>query len=171
MTMITPSYLGETIEYSSLHACRSTLEDPTSLPEIPVSDERPTRWTGRPKRDSEQSIAQSCGGRGDSSSLNDQGSGRENGGKLFEFTRGGVYGRKYADRDRHSSRCPSLAQSAFGCGLALVGRTQASAVQLRALGACCNRSLRAVSDTRFSIGVGGSARTLLGSLKIPRQTL
>ena len=32
MTMITPSYLGETIEYSSLHACRSTLEDPT----IPV---------------------------------------------------------------------------------------------------------------------------------------
>nr|QNO48958.1 hypothetical protein OEPDFBKK_00034 [Methanosarcinales archaeon ANME-2c ERB4] len=31
MTMITPSYLGETIEYSSLHACRSTLEDPTSL--------------------------------------------------------------------------------------------------------------------------------------------
>ena len=32
MTMITPSYLGETIEYSSLHACRSTLEDPTDLP-------------------------------------------------------------------------------------------------------------------------------------------
>ena len=32
MTMITPSYLGETIEYSSLHACRSTLEDPTGLP-------------------------------------------------------------------------------------------------------------------------------------------
>ena len=31
MTMITPSYLGETIEYSSLHACRSTLEDPTML--------------------------------------------------------------------------------------------------------------------------------------------
>ena len=31
MTMITPSYLGETIEYSSLHACRSTLEDPTHL--------------------------------------------------------------------------------------------------------------------------------------------
>ena len=31
MTMITPSYLGETIEYSSLHACRSTLEDPTSV--------------------------------------------------------------------------------------------------------------------------------------------
>ena len=31
MTMITPSYLGETIEYSSLHACRSTLEDPTYL--------------------------------------------------------------------------------------------------------------------------------------------
>ena len=32
MTMITPSYLGETIEYSSLHACRSTLEDPTKQP-------------------------------------------------------------------------------------------------------------------------------------------
>ena len=32
MTMITPSYLGETIEYSSLHACRSTLEDPTAVP-------------------------------------------------------------------------------------------------------------------------------------------
>ena len=31
MTMITPSYLGETIEYSSLHACRSTLEDPISM--------------------------------------------------------------------------------------------------------------------------------------------
>ena len=31
MTMITPSYLGETIEYSSLHACRSTLEDPTMI--------------------------------------------------------------------------------------------------------------------------------------------
>ena len=31
MTMITPSYLGETIEYSSLHACRSTLEDPKDL--------------------------------------------------------------------------------------------------------------------------------------------
>ena len=34
MTMITPSYLGETIEYSSLHACRSTLEDPTYLNEL-----------------------------------------------------------------------------------------------------------------------------------------
>ena len=33
MTMITPSYLGETIEYSSLHACRSTLEDPTCHPQ------------------------------------------------------------------------------------------------------------------------------------------
>ena len=37
MTMITPSYLGETIEYSSLHACRSTLEDPTDRPEGEVS--------------------------------------------------------------------------------------------------------------------------------------
>ena len=37
MTMITPSYLGETIEYSSLHACRSTLEDPTGrLQRTPV---------------------------------------------------------------------------------------------------------------------------------------
>ena len=33
MTMITPSYLGETIEYSSLHACRSTLEDPSQQEE------------------------------------------------------------------------------------------------------------------------------------------
>ena len=36
MTMITPSYLGETIEYSSLHACRSTLEDPTSACAVPT---------------------------------------------------------------------------------------------------------------------------------------
>ena len=36
MTMITPSYLGETIEYSSLHACRSTLEDPTPLMRRPI---------------------------------------------------------------------------------------------------------------------------------------
>ena len=36
MTMITPSYLGETIEYSSLHACRSTLEDPTLWMGIPA---------------------------------------------------------------------------------------------------------------------------------------
>ena len=39
MTMITPSYLGETIEYSSLHACRSTLEDPTQpSPRFPGED-------------------------------------------------------------------------------------------------------------------------------------
>ena len=40
MTMITPSYLGETIEYSSLHACRSTLEDPTlhPAPYVPTDD-------------------------------------------------------------------------------------------------------------------------------------
>ena len=42
MTMITPSYLGETIEYSSLHACRSTLEDPTNAktmaPIKPIAD-------------------------------------------------------------------------------------------------------------------------------------
>ena len=39
MTMITPSYLGETIEYSSLHACRSTLEDPT-VSEKPYTKDR-----------------------------------------------------------------------------------------------------------------------------------
>ena len=38
MTMLTPSYLGETIEYSSLHACRSTLEDPTHLPNFQAFD-------------------------------------------------------------------------------------------------------------------------------------
>ena len=37
MTMITPSYLGETIEYSSLHACRSTLEDPTGARQDTIS--------------------------------------------------------------------------------------------------------------------------------------
>ena len=37
MTMITPSYLGETIEYSSLHACRSTLEDPTVIFDKPMT--------------------------------------------------------------------------------------------------------------------------------------
>ena len=37
MTMITPSYLGETIEYSSLHACRSTLEDPTPAEWAPAT--------------------------------------------------------------------------------------------------------------------------------------
>ena len=41
MTMITPSYLGETIEYSSLHACRSTLEDPTE--DLPENDTG-ARW-------------------------------------------------------------------------------------------------------------------------------
>ena len=38
MTMITPSYLGETIEYSSLHACRSTLEDPSLRPSAMLAD-------------------------------------------------------------------------------------------------------------------------------------
>ena len=42
MTMITPSYLGETIEYSSLHACRSTLEDPTAL--TTVADFRQSKF-------------------------------------------------------------------------------------------------------------------------------
>ena len=46
MTMITPSYLGETIEYSSLHACRSTLEDPTqamtsAMPDFPPPERQP----------------------------------------------------------------------------------------------------------------------------------
>lgn len=40
MTMITPSYLGETIEYSSLHACRSTLEDPTGNANPPIAASR-----------------------------------------------------------------------------------------------------------------------------------
>ena len=40
MTMITPSYLGETIEYSSLHACRSTLEDPTKVASQPLCGAR-----------------------------------------------------------------------------------------------------------------------------------
>ena len=45
MTMITPSYLGETIEYSSLHACRSTLEDPTSSIVEPFAlRERASSW-------------------------------------------------------------------------------------------------------------------------------
>ena len=41
MTMITPSYLGETIEYSSLHACRSTLEDPTGNQKTATREETP----------------------------------------------------------------------------------------------------------------------------------
>ena len=46
MTMITPSYLGETIEYSSLHACRSTLEDPTQRAKYDVNLHayRQLRW-------------------------------------------------------------------------------------------------------------------------------
>ena len=53
MTMITPSYLGETIEYSSLHACRSTLEDPTlgaveaDYPTIRLSRSRQLRGWAR----------------------------------------------------------------------------------------------------------------------------
>ena len=47
MTMITPSYLGETIEYSSLHACRSTLEDPTHQRAPPsLFLRRFLRWRG-----------------------------------------------------------------------------------------------------------------------------
>ena len=44
MTMITPSYLGETIEYSSLHACRSTLEDPTYGEVLSGQKEQRERW-------------------------------------------------------------------------------------------------------------------------------
>ena len=47
MTMITPSYLGETIEYSSLHACRSTLEDPTQ-----TSAALEMKWARRVRGDS-----------------------------------------------------------------------------------------------------------------------
>ena len=46
MTMITPSYLGETIEYSSLHACRSTLEDPTGVEEADSLVFNPHKWMG-----------------------------------------------------------------------------------------------------------------------------
>ena len=44
MTMITPSYLGETIEYSSLHACRSTLEDPTDPASRAAKQPRRFSW-------------------------------------------------------------------------------------------------------------------------------
>ena len=47
MTMITPSYLGETIEYSSLHACRSTLEDPTGV-SVGRGTPRPFELLGAP---------------------------------------------------------------------------------------------------------------------------
>ena len=49
MTMITPSYLGETIEYSSLHACRSTLEDPTLQMEWCVDCHRQPERYVRPR--------------------------------------------------------------------------------------------------------------------------
>ena len=50
MTMITPSYLGETIEYSSLHACRSTLEDPTEKLEFNIESRRKETKAQRDKR-------------------------------------------------------------------------------------------------------------------------
>ena len=53
MTMITPSYLGETIEYSSLHACRSTLEDPTA--ELsPISAAALGRWDYLERRSTQE---------------------------------------------------------------------------------------------------------------------
>ena len=56
MTMITPSYLGETIEYSSLHACRSTLEDPNPSrvvvrPFRPAAEPRDLNPTDRKRAD------------------------------------------------------------------------------------------------------------------------
>jgi hypothetical protein len=88
-------------------------------------DGRPTRWIDRPMRNPEQSIAQGCGraGAGDAGALNNKGSGRQNGGKLFETTSSCLYDRKYADWNRHSSRCPSIAKPAFGRRLGLVGRS------------------------------------------------
>ena len=58
MTMITPSYLGETIEYSSLHACRSTLEDPTlaaALPDTVIADV--TKPVSAPGPEADQVVA------------------------------------------------------------------------------------------------------------------
>ena len=72
MTMITPSYLGETIEYSSLHACRSTLEDPTSgsqircvcdfemAPGSPMSDSEMQAFMARGTRAAMQGAAQAA---------------------------------------------------------------------------------------------------------------
>ena len=51
MTMITPSYLGETIEYSSLHACRSTLEDPTASAPLQASANEHVRLVARVDND------------------------------------------------------------------------------------------------------------------------
>ena len=48
MTMITPSYLGETIEYSSLHACRSAHADQDMS--LFCAGSRP-RKSGSPARD------------------------------------------------------------------------------------------------------------------------
>ena len=56
MTMITPSYLGETIEYSSLHACRSTLEDPTLRSSIPATSTMPITTSAWPMRRGRMSV-------------------------------------------------------------------------------------------------------------------
>jgi len=60
MTMITPSYLGETIEYSSLHACRSTLEDPTRKQPRNTSIPINWIWTDCPSIASRGWISASC---------------------------------------------------------------------------------------------------------------
>ena len=57
MTMITPSYLGETIEYSSLHACRSTLEDPTASRRSTLTRSPPKRRRGPPPWYTEAALA------------------------------------------------------------------------------------------------------------------
>ena len=60
MTMITPSYLGETIEYSSLHACRSTLEDPTHV--RPKSASQPSKTGPKSANTMSSSVISRSGG-------------------------------------------------------------------------------------------------------------
>ena len=76
MTMITPSYLGETIEYSSLHACRSTLEDPTTFfrrVEVRLSYSEPDNWLSLPLQLKSQCIhCNGCGRDSSSKTLCDE---------------------------------------------------------------------------------------------------
>ena len=62
MTMITPSYLGETIEYSSLHACRSTLEDPTDVRGVVQSSAIEINADARWDRQARSGCSCSCDG-------------------------------------------------------------------------------------------------------------